>query len=204
VDVTVIVGTFGDYRWSRLAYKRAIPSADAEGVPVVHVHGETLADARNRALELADTEWVCHLDADDELEPGYFAAMARAAGDLRAPVVRYVWGHSAPPASLPPFPYDRGDLTDGNWLVIGTCVRAELVRKVGGWREWAFYEDWDLWQRCWLAGATIEAVPDAVYRAHARTSSRNRSRSRDEKTAMHHAIRRANLPWLYDDEERRP
>jgi GT2 family glycosyltransferase len=167
VDVTVIVGTFGDYRWSRLAYKRAIPSADAEGVPVVHVHGETLAD-------------------------------------LRAPVVRYVWGHSAPPASLPPFPYDRGDLTDGNWLVIGTCVRAELVRKVGGWREWAFYEDWDLWQRCWLAGATIEAVPDAVYRAHARTSSRNRSRSRDEKTAMHHAIRRANLPWLYDDEERRP
>jgi len=29
-------------------------------------------------------------------------------------------------------------LADGNWLVVGSLVRAELVRKVGGWRDILF------------------------------------------------------------------
>jgi hypothetical protein len=45
---------------------------------------------------------------------------------------------------------------DGNWLVIGCVARTDLLREVGGFRDFPVYEDWDLWLRCWLAGATFE------------------------------------------------
>lgn len=196
MDVTVVVATFGEHSWVDLANERAIPSAAALDVPVVHVHRDTLHEARNIGLDAVTTHWVCHLDADDELEPGYFDAMERGTADLRAPAVRYVLARrEADPKVL-----EGPGMADGNHLVVGTLARADMLRAVGGWRDWPFYEDWDLWQRSWLIGATIETIPDAVYRAHVRRGSRNRAPSRRRQEEVHHAIRRANMPWLYADQ----
>lgn len=190
MDVTVVVATFGDRAWFDLAAERAVPSAEQHDVPVVHAHAGTLHDARNQGVAQVRTEWVCHLDADDELEPDYFRWMGDAHGDLRAPAVRYVRrvGQAAP-AKIP----GPVDLRDGNWLVIGTCVRTELVRAVGGWRDWPMYEDWDLWLRCWLAGAAPEPVPRAVYRAWVRADSRNRAPGQTAREQVSAAIAAANL-----------
>lgn len=194
MDVTVVIGTFGSTRWIDLARERAIPSARALDVPVVHVHDVTLAEARNAGLEQVSTEWVCHLDADDELEAGYFERMSTGVADLRAPAVRYVdaWRRN-PPARVPRVAGHRHDchpdcLAAGNYLVVGSVVRADLARGVGGWREWPVYEDWCLWLRCYRAGATIETIPGAVYRAHVRDDSRNRAPDRELKEATHRAI----------------
>lgn len=198
IDVTVAVATFGESRWERLAYKRAIPSAEALGVPVIHVHGATLHEARNAAVEQVETEWVIHLDADDELEPGYIDAMASGTADLRAPAVRYVRpGVHDAPALLPnvaghSHPCTADCLAFGNWLVIGTMVSTELVKDVGGWRDYPWSEDWDLWVRCWQAGATVEPIPRAVYRAHVRRNSRNRGQPRRTRLDAHRLIARAN------------
>ena len=200
MDVTVVVGTYGDPSWHLLAQNRAIPSADALGVPVVHSIGTSLHDARNTGLEHVDTEWVCFLDADDELEPGYFEAMERSEADLRAPSVRYVKDRTARQLRKPWMPRVSGHvhdctadcLTEGNWLVIGTLVRADQVRKVGGFRDFTWSEDWDLWVRCWRDGASVGAVPKAIYRAHVRYNSRNRAPARAEKLAAHQAIAEAN------------
>lgn len=198
MDVTVVVGTFGDDKWINMARKRAIPSGEAQA-PTVHVHLDTLARARNAGAEMADTEWLCFLDADDEIEPGYFDAMAAGTADLRAPLVRYVVGRRVPPPSnLVPDGWTPDYLRDGNVLVIGTLIRRDLFLHVGGFKEWPLYEDWCLWQRCWLAGATFEVIDDAVYRAHVRYQSRNRAPGRDERERIHHEIRRANLPHLYE------
>ena len=199
VDVTVAVATFGRRGWVRLALERAIPSATAQGVPVVHVHSETLAQARNQALARVQTEWVCHLDADDELEPGYFDAMAAASADVRAPAVRYVHDGTIAPAALPvvaghTHPCTADCLPAGNWLIIGSLVRAQLVRDVGGWRDYTWSEDWDVWLRCHLAGATFAAVPAAVYRAHVSTDSRNRRVPQHIRQAVHDQIHRDNYP----------
>lgn len=211
MDVTIAVATFGDHWWMHLARTRAIPSANALGVPVVHAHAHTLHDARNQTLDLIKTEWVIHLDADDELEPGYIDRMARGQADVRAPAVRYV--QDRPDArttpSLPRVPRvaghrhrcDANCLPQGNWLVIGSLVRAQLVRDVGGWRDFPWSEDWDLWLRCYLAGATFEAIPAAIYRAHTRPDSRNRAPSPDERLAAHEAIHRANFPEQYEETE---
>lgn len=199
MDVTVCISTYGDPEWVRLA-ERAIASARSQA-PVIHRHGSTLANARNEALALVDTEWVVHLDADDELEPGYIEAMAAGSADLRAPAVRYVRGASS---RLPYVPRvfghehdcDAACLPDGNWLVIGTAVRTELLRAAGGWREWDVYEDWDAFLRCWLAGGSVEAIPEAVYRAHVRPDSRNRAPSAELKNRTHLAIVEANREAL--------
>lgn len=198
MDLTVVVATFGDEKWIERARTVAIPSAEALGLPVLHVHGETLAGARNEGLVGVKTEWVVHLDADDELESGYVEAMASGSRDLRAPAVRYV-GRTINRAPYVPrvaghhHPCSADCLSAGNWLVVGSAVRAEMAMVVGGWREWPVYEDWDLWMRCWQAGATVEAIPTAVYRAHVNPHSRNRAPSMEEKNRIHHQIVEANL-----------
>ena len=199
MDLTVAVSTFGDERWTKLAHKRAIPSAEALGVPVVYSHAGTLHDARNNGLAKVDTEFVVNLDADDELEPGYVEAMALGSADVRAPAVRYV---HATVAGRPAMPRVAGHshpcvaecLPWGNWLVVGSLVRADLVRSVGGWWAEPVYEDWSLWLRCYRAGATFEAIPAAVYRAWVRPDSRNRSRPMEERNRVHHEIVRSIYP----------
>lgn len=196
MDVTVVVPTYGDPDWQTLA-QRAVASAEAEGVPVVQVDGADLADARNYGLSLVETDFVCFLDADDELEAGYFDAMSVSDADLRAPSVRYVLNRRRPAPYVPRVSGHRHDcgpdcLAFGNYLVIGTVARTSLVRHVGGFRDFAVYEDWDLWVRCWRAGASIETVPEAIYRAHVRPDSRNRAPERDVKLTTHQAIAQAN------------
>lgn len=193
MDVTVCVGTFGSAQWSFLARERAIPSAVALDVPVIHRHASTLHEARNDALSVVPTEWVCFLDADDELEPGYFDHMAQGTADLRAPSVRYVKNRHHATPRIPRVSGHKHTCTAdclewGNWLCVGTVAPTELLHDVGGWRDYPVYEDFDLWVRCWKAGATIEAIPRAIYRAHVRPDSRNRSGSQQERNEVHRRI----------------
>lgn len=205
MDVTITVCTFGDASWAKLAQERAVPSARAQGAPVVHHHGETLADARNAALEDVETEWVIVLDADDELRPGYVEALAGGSADVRVPAVQYVRASGRP--ARPYVPRVAGHrhactadcLLAGNWIVVGAMVRTNLVRWVGGWEPFTWSEDWALWARCWKAGATFEAIADAIYVAHVRPDSRNRAASRAEKDAAHWEIHRAVWPELYQE-----
>lgn len=195
MDVTVCVGTFGDLSWIEAA-QRAIASARPQA-PVVHVHGETLAVARNSALQQVDTEWIVFLDADDELEPNYVAALANGSADVRAPAVRYVRAAVEREPYMPRVAGHRHACTadclpSGNWLVIGSAMRTAAAHDVGGFHEWPVYEDWDLFLRLYRAGATFEAIPDAVYRAHVNPQSRNRAPSMAEKNSVHRAIVAAN------------
>lgn len=199
MEVTICCGTFGEMEWGRLAQDRAKPSALAECPEWRHVHlGDgTLAEARNLALAEVETEFVIFLDADDQLEPGYVEAMSRGTADLRAPSIRQVQeerGGRLTPIFMPQVWNHRhactGDcLRQGNWLVIGTCVRTELLRGCGGFPEgieWS--EDWAAYARCWAAGGTVEAIPDAVYRAWVRSDSRNHAPSAEFKNAQHRKI----------------
>lgn len=197
MNVTVAVATFGDEAWTQLARSRAVPSALDLEVPVVHVHRSTLHDARNAALDKIGSEYVCFLDADDKLEPGYFEAMTQSTADIRVPSVRYMIANCPQADRMPAVAGHRHTCTadcllDGNWIVIGAVARAQLLRDVGGWRDFDWSEDWDLWLRCHLAGATIEPVRAAVYRAYARQDSRNRAPDREHRLAAHRAIAAAN------------
>lgn len=198
MDVSIVVATFGKLTWLSLAVERAVASAERQGVPVIVVHGLTLSEARNAGLAQVKTRDVVHLDADDELAPGYCETLTSADGQLRVPAVQYVQPDGRrPPPYIPCVAGHTHDCTadcleHGNWCVVGTMCPTDLLRDVGGWREWPVYEDWDLFLRCWRAGATVHRVPDATYIAYVNRQSRNRLPPMNAKNNVHHAIVAAN------------
>jgi glycosyltransferase involved in cell wall biosynthesis len=196
MNVSIVVATYGSMEWANMGNECAAKARehDAFSVVNVHLHDGTLAEARNLGAEDATGDWLCFLDADDELAPGYLEEMAAAfpGGDrwLLTPAVQYVRGRVWPRPKIWP----AMDLRNGNYLVIGTLVPRAVFEEVGGFREWPMYEDWCLWQRCWKAGCEVVEVPDAVYVAHARPRSRNRSATRNMKVRVHREIVAANFP----------
>lgn len=195
MEATVVIGTFGHHRWPRLAEERAVPSVP-EGVPVIHEHRNTLAQARNAALEQVETEWVCGLDADDELTPGYFTEMAKGSAEMRVPAVQYLrrgveWGETRVPRVWGHDHQCVGEcLRHGNWMCIGTMVKTELAVP---WEEFGWSEDWAFFARIWKNGATCEAIPSAIYRAHSSGRGRNRVQ-RHVGVRWHEEIERAVWP----------
>ena len=181
MDATVVVATTAHRHTLEHALHAAIPSAQAERVPVVHARAATLHEARTAGLRAVRTEWVCFLDAGDEIEPGFFEALSAASGELRAPAVRPVRrGVERARARVPRVPghghpCEGSCLRRGNWLPLATLAPTELVRSVGGWRDVGPEQDWDLWVRCHLAGARVATVPAAVCRS--RPEDRRPSRS---------------------------
>lgn len=190
--VTVIIPLFGNAEpWIDLA-ARAVASVvhqTEQPYELVVSVGETLQEARNRPGLRASTEWLCFLDADDELDGNYIGAMLAGEGDIRQPsTLGIVDGvEDDYPVLIPPRP-----LEVSNYIVIGAFVRAELFQRVGGFRDYEAFEDWDLWRRCQAAGGTVKPVPAAVYRVHVRPNSRN-SLARPGALAAYNAIRRTPL-----------
>lgn len=210
MTVSILIATHGDPKWSDLARRRALPTAsnqNAHEVIVRHATDLNLAESRNELAVKATGDWLCFLDSDDELGPGYIDAMRRAMLDQRpwsllVPFVQYVdilreveiggvaetgfITKSEPPRSL-----NTGrPLYQMNWAVIGTLVPRELFLAVGGFRgDLTIYEDWELWLRCERAGAELIEVPGAIYRAYRRKGSRNERSPEAVKT--YQQIRRA-------------
>lgn len=202
--IGVCIGTYGDHsRWAPLA-ERAMASVDRQTTRASFcrwVHGSNLHDARNRCARdvLHDvtrvagvqTDWLCFLDADDTLDPGYIEAMAEVAAKI---------DHDAliQPSTLGVYPDGREDaepvlipskpLLDGNFMVIGTLIRCDQFERLGGFHDWPCYEDWDLWIRAWRDGADLVACPGAVYRVGVNEGSRNNC-ARDQQVRTYNAIR---------------
>ena len=177
--ITVAIASYGDSMIWLPQAERARASAESQA-PVVQVHLPlgTLAEARNECLNKVETEFVVFLDADDQLAPDYIEQMEKGTADVRGPMVNFMQGISRI-AWQPRVAGHKHDcvadcLPHGNWLVIGSCARTDLLRQVGGFEEFPVYEDWALWLRCWKAGATFEFMPEAVYLAEWRRESRNK------------------------------
>jgi glycosyltransferase involved in cell wall biosynthesis len=198
--ITVCIGTFGNEQiWSALAHDRAMASVDRQTLPpenLIWCHGPDLHSARNQAAARVRSDWLCFLDADDELDAHYLEAMTRAVTDLGvadwllqpATLGVHPDGHEDPfPVLIPPKP-----LLDGNFLVIGTLVRRAQFDRLGGFCDFPLYEDWDLWLRCFLDGASISQVPAAIYRVFVNEAGRN-SADRATQLRVYHQIRSRHL-----------
>lgn len=168
---------------------------------MIHDPDATLAAVRNRGAIHATGDWLLFLDADDELSPGFREAMEAAVTKhknrpmLLTPAVSYVYGRERhQPKFWPP-----GDIRDGNWMVIGTLIRRDLFHEIGGFRDYGWSEDWDLWARAITHGCGFDQVQEAVYIAHVDPKSRNRSAGPRTMLYWHQRIGFDNWPDLYHE-----
>jgi GT2 family glycosyltransferase len=179
-SIGVYIATYGDQSaWEPLA-ARALMSVGRQTLKPSHhswYHGSSLHEARNAMTIGTDRpEWLCFLDADDELDPHFIEAMAAAIDGLEgdwllqpATLGVYSDGREDPEPALIP----RADLLTRNFMVISTLIRSSQFQRLGGFDDWPALEDWDLWLRARRDGAQYLAVPDAVLRVHVNANSRN-------------------------------
>lgn len=182
VTVAVLIGTFGDIQEWIPFVRRASASVEAQTRPadcVTWVHGETLQEARNSAAAKADNcDWFIFLDADDELDPRYIESML-AAADGTADIIQpstlgfYEDGHE----DVAPVLIPERDLSNGNYLVIGSMCKKTMFFNVGGFDDYPCLEDWALWLKMQACGARFGKAPAAVYRVAVRPNSRNGNES---------------------------
>ena len=175
--VGVVVGTFGDPSWHDLALRRAIRSVEHQTRAPDDwrlVHAGSLAEARNRGAEQLKADLIVFLDADDQLDAGYLAAMEAAyePRTLLQPQTLGVYPNGTEDPE-PCFIAPARSIMERNHLVIGTAIERDLLLEVGGFLERPILEDWCLWIRCLINGAAQKQVPDAVYRVHVEPDSRN-------------------------------
>lgn len=194
--ISVVVGTYGDLnKWGPLA-QRALASVakqTKQPVNVIHVHANTLAEARNEGAANAQGEWICFLDADDELDSQYLEWMqltikGRAAENLLIrPATLGIRADGVEDAHAVVIP--ERPILDANFMVIGTLVKKATFDEAGGFAEWPLYEDWDLWIRCHRTGAKFVSSPNSIYRVHVSEGSRNMP-ERQKQVDIYNQIRR--------------
>jgi glycosyltransferase involved in cell wall biosynthesis len=189
--ISVVISTCGDPKWKDLAMARAYPSVFQQDCEIIteHYPDLTVEQARNRAARLAKRPWLCFLDADDELDSGYIAAMQNAIRhnewrhDLYAPIVSYV-EQTPEGMSLvnePDFPNAQSTMPPLNHCVTGTVVNTAQFWGVGGWKDgyWP-WPDYELWLRCISDGAAVRYTRKALYLAHVNPQSDNRTLQRKD------------------------
>lgn len=176
MSLSVLIATYGTDDWQRLAAERAYPSAEQNQPGEIILHHEpdgTIATSRNNAAAKATGDWLCFLDGDDQLAPGFVREIERRQRPLThqpnmeqvlfTPAVSRVMNGRPQRARF----YPEVPLPQANWLIIGTVIHRNLFNLVGGFHEWPHgLEDWHLWTRCHKAGCWIIKVPRAVYVAH--------------------------------------
>lgn len=200
VDVTICVPSYGEGHWRETGLATARATCERLNCVVIHFHhNDSLCEARNNLLELTHTEYIIFLDADDELDSHYLEEMSNGTADVLVPSVKYIRNRVAGPAHIPRVVACSHDgscapacLALGNYVVIGAAARTEALKAVGGFKDWPFYEDWDLWLRLYQHGYSFQDIPGAIYLANWSESSRNRSPTQAEKAMVHNEIAKAN------------
>lgn len=183
--ISAVVGTFGDEEWRRAGeWLTNDLTRERQFVSIGHEHGDTLAAARNegarKAAFFAGAEWFVFVDADDNLEDGYAAAMIESINEhpdaaIHRPATRGVYADGTVDDNAVLIP--KRDLAVANYIVIGACVNAAAFRDAGGFGDYDALEDWALWRAVVAAGGTVVDVPDAVYQVGVRPESRNQDTS---------------------------
>jgi glycosyltransferase involved in cell wall biosynthesis len=193
VTLAVLIASFGDEHWRELAARARESARRADEILTSHEPVGPIEDVRNAMVERTKADWLCFLDADDELGDDFLREMEHAlygesgilANDrarLLAPAVEYVYpdgpGEQLYTRRPPAIPNKHHPMPPLNHCVVATVVSRRMFNLAGGFiADYWPWSDYELWLRCCRHGARVVEVPDAVYRVHVNTASDNNTLS---------------------------
>ena len=203
-DAEVIVSDDGSTDGT-LALAHRLAAEDGR-VRVITAPNGGCSAARNRGVAEASGDFVVLLDADDELAPGFFDAMARfiegrpgydiySANGTR----RFSDGTEEPfftgPAYAKETSWTLSDLILVDRIFVMAAIRRELWAEVGGCRtDLRYAEDYDFWLRALASGARHIYRPEFVGVAISRAGSKSKNRIPHAEAQIH----------IFEDLSRRP
>jgi GT2 family glycosyltransferase len=149
-------------------------------VRVVDAGGKGLVHALNLGLSLARGELLARMDADDESHRERFAEQVRALGEHPEwagvgtqvelfrddrPVSPNLAGYAQWLSSLvTPELVFRDRLVESPLCHPSMMLRTAALKRVGGWSDGPFPEDWELWLRLLESGEKLSVVPRVLHR----------------------------------------
>ncbi len=158
------------------AIARDLAASDAR----LRVHaapGAGIAQALQHATSLARAPLIARMDGDDVSLPGRLARSldALARDPSLSLVATRVEAFPAPAEGMRRYVewqnalLTRGDHAREIFVEAPVChpsvtLRAEALARVGGYRDGAFAEDYDLWLRMHRAGLAMEKLPEVLLR----------------------------------------
>lgn len=186
-EITVVIPTIAPAGKRQSMLEKAVQSVEeqthpAERIIVEHdTDREGPAIVRNRAVAMADTEWIAFLDDDDYLLPNHLDVLCKAQSDSAADVV---WPWFRVEGGRDPFPSFRGrqfDIDQPHIFPITVLLRKSAFDAVGGFLPSRGHhpdghdtgEDFNLWLRLAAVGYRFFHVPEItwVWRHHGRNTS---------------------------------
>jgi hypothetical protein len=125
-----------------------------------HAHEGPVA-LRNRMVDVAETTWVHPIDDDDLIDPDHLETLAQHLTD-DVDIV-YSWcrvesADLAPEAFCAPLDHALTSLRHQNFIPNAAAIRRDVWLDLGGQREGAWAEDWDMWLRARHAGARFHCI----------------------------------------------
>jgi GT2 family glycosyltransferase/SAM-dependent methyltransferase len=183
--------------------KRLLKEYEAKDSRIKVIYREqngNISAASNSAMDLATGEFVALLDHDDELAERALFRVAEAI--MRDPSLDMLYSDEdkVSPQGTHSDPFFKPDWSPDYFLsCMYTChlgvYRAELVKKVGGFRsEFDSAQDYDLVLRVIAETSKIYHVPDVLY--HWRTIASSTAAERQGKPESHERARRAIQEYL--------
>jgi len=132
---------------------------------IKHWKNVGLSAARNTGITNATYDKVIPLDADDHLFPNVLGKLSSSMDSSDADVTYgnlWTLGHMDYPCVQP---WTKNLLRKMNPIFCSSLIKKVIWDKVGGYlvREGPHYEDWQFWNRCFMAGAKFVYVDTIVY-----------------------------------------
>lgn len=178
----------------------AIAARGLADVRVIRVENQGLASARNRGLRLARGEFVALLDADDKIEPDFYARAIAVLNRYANVGFVYSWvryfesGAGVWPTWNAEFPYLLGH----NMTCVLAVLRRSAFLEIGGANPvFAYnYEDYAGWVALADAGWAGVSIPEPLVLYRIRPGSMLRSRTDDQFLYLHDLLTQV-FPHLY-------
>ncbi len=172
------------------------------GTRVVRCAGQGIVQALLACAAASDAPLVARMDADDLMHRDRLQLQIGAVGraDVVASRVRLLGGLGSGMRAYAAWlnTLESHDDVLRNLFVESplahptVLIRREAYERAGGYRDAGWAEDYDLWLRCWTAGATFSVVPRRLLAWRDRPDRLTRTHPRYSPAAF----RRAKLAYL--------